>query len=176
MLLYLIDGNSLLSRFAGLNLSNPDDQMRLMEMLQIFSRIRRTKVEVFFGEAPAGQAGGHTYGPVRVHAVLKGQSLGPAIRERLTKQGNQAKETLVVTSDREVQSIARAYHAPFLDSQLFARELSAVPHSPIPEAPPAPVKKPEPNESQKQSTKDQPHLSRDELDEWLDIFKPKGKK
>ena len=172
MLLYLIDGHNLIPKVTGLSLSDPDDEVRLIEILQVFSRIRRQKVEVYFDGAPPGQAGTRTYGVIRAHYVPKGQTADEAIRSRLDALGPQARETLVISSDHRVQSEARAHHGPFLDSELFARELSAVPQSPkaAPE-PPAPAKKP----AEKRGTKSQPNLSSDEVSEWLDLFKNKKK-
>jgi predicted RNA-binding protein with PIN domain len=173
MQLYLIDGQNLIPKFAGLNPSDPDDEVRLVEILQVFSRMRRQKVEVFFDGAISGQSGTHTYGVIRAHYIPKGKT-AYAIGQRLEKLGPQAKETLVVSSNRSVQAETRAYHAPFLDSELFARELVSIPHSPIhPPEPPAPVKKPISSDLAKPDTKNQPNLSSDEVSEWIDLFKGK---
>jgi predicted RNA-binding protein with PIN domain len=172
--LYLIDGHNLIPKMPGLSLSEPDDVIRLIEMLQVFSRIRRKKIEVFFDGAPAGQAGARSYGVIRAHFVRSGQTADESIRMRLDQLGPLARETLVITSDHRVQSEAKAHHAKFLDSELFARELMTSPHSPIPpkEAQPA-VKKPAPAAPTPPNTKDQPHLSSEQVDEWLELFKTK---
>jgi hypothetical protein len=176
MQLYLIDGHNLISKIVGMNISNPDDEVRLVEMLQVFSRIRRQKVEVYFHGALTGQTGTHTFGVIRAHYFPKGQIAADAIGQRLEKLGPQARETLVISSDRRVQAETRAHATPFLDSALFARELLAVPHSPAePEEPPAPVKKPTPSNPPAQDTKNQPNLSSDELSEWMTLFKAKKK-
>ncbi len=180
MLLYLIDGHNLIPKIAGLSLSDPDDEARLVQLLQVFSRIRRQKVEVYFDGAPPGQAGTRTHGMIRTHYVPIGQTADDAIRLRLDKLGQQARETLVVSSDHRVQSEARAHHGPFLDSELFARELLMT----IPSAPKVspdrstPVKKPTPGSARgapKRVSKSQPNLSSDEVSEWMDIFKGKKK-
>jgi predicted RNA-binding protein with PIN domain len=174
--LYLIDGHNLIPKMPGLSLSDPNDEIRLVEMLQVFSRLRRKKIEVFFDGAPVGQAGARNLGSIRAHFVRLGQTADEAIRMRLDQLGPLARETLVITSDHRVQSEAKAHHAKFLDSELFAKELHAMPHSPIPpkEAQPA-VKKPTPAAPPARSTKDQPHLSKDQVDEWIELFKTKNR-
>ncbi|MBE0698975.1 MAG: NYN domain-containing protein, partial [Anaerolineaceae bacterium] len=135
---------------------------------------RRQKVEVYFDGALSGKTGTHTYGVIRAHYIPKGQTATDVIGQQLEKLGPQAKETLVVSSDRHVQSESRAYHAPFLDAELFARELKAVPHAPTPpQEPPAPAKKTVSGNLPKHGTKSQPKLSSDEVSEWMDIFKGK---
>jgi uncharacterized protein len=176
MQLYLIDGHNLITKMPGMSLSNPEDEVHLVEILQVFSRIRRQKIEVYFYGALSGQIGTHTFGNIRAHYFPKGQTAADAIGRRLEKLGPQVRETLVISADRRVQAETRAYTAPFLDAELFARELQAVPHSPLaPAEPPAPVKKPAPVDLSKQDTKNQPNLSSDELSEWMDLFKNKKK-
>lgn len=174
--LYLIDGHNLIPKIPGLSLSEQNDEIRLVEMLQVFSRLRRKKIEVFFDGAPIGQAGPRSFGVIRAHFVRVGQTADEAIRMRLDQLGPLARETLVITSDHRVQSEAKAHRAKFLDSELFAKELSAIPHSPLPskEAQPA-VKKPAPAVPPVRSTKDQPHLSTEQVDEWLELFKTKNR-
>lgn len=169
--LYLVDGHNLIPKVPGLDLSEENDEIRLVEMLQVFSRLRRKKIEVFFDGAPAGKAGARTIGAVKAHFVRAGQTADEAIRMRLDQLGSQAREALVITSDHRVQSEARAHHAKFLDSELFARELLASPHSPLqPKEPPAAKKPAAPQPVQ--STKEEPALTTDDLVEWLEIFKP----
>ncbi len=171
--LYLVDGHNLIPKMPGMSLSEPNDEMRLVEVLQVFSRLRRKKIEVFFDGAPLGQAGPRTFGAIRAHFVRAGQTADEAIRMRLDQLGPLARETLVITSDHRVQSEAKAHHAKFLDSELFARELKSIPQSPTPvKETPAP-KKPVPTPQPARSTKDQPHLSTEQVDEWLEIFKTK---
>jgi len=173
--LYLVDGHNLIPKLPGLSLSELNDEIRLIEMLQVFSRLRRKKIEVFFDGAPAGNAGSRAYGAIRAHFVRAGGTADEAIRLRLEQLGAQARETLVITSDHRVQSEARAHHAKFLDSELFARELLQVPHSPIPPKEPQPaVKKPAGPPQPPKSTKEDPSLSSDQLAEWMEIFKKKN--
>jgi uncharacterized protein len=176
MQLYLIDGYNLIPKIAGLKRDNPEDEARLLEILQVFSRLRRQKLEVYLHSGLTAQAGPRPVSGIRIHYVPRNQPIADAIDQHLVKLGTQAKETLVISSNARVQAVTRNHHAPFLDAELFARELLAVPRAPVePEKPPAPVKKPAAVDLSKQDTKDSPHLSSDEVSEWMDLFKTKKK-
>ena len=56
-MIILVDGHNLIPKLRGFNLKAMDDEMKLVDLLQFFSRVRRTKVEVFFDGAPPGQSG-----------------------------------------------------------------------------------------------------------------------
>ena len=51
---YLIDGHNLIAKIPGLSLSMPDDEERLVELLNRFGQHSRGKLEVFFDGAPPG--------------------------------------------------------------------------------------------------------------------------
>ncbi len=150
---YLIDGHNLIPKIAGLSLSNPDDEQRLIELLQVFCRVRRQKVEVFFDGSPPGHAGRQQAGTVVVHFVSQGRTADEAITARLDQLGKVARNWTVVSSDRQVQREAQSRHAAVMPSEQFAGELRSVllnPHA---------------------GTADKDvGLSGDELKEWLDLF------
>jgi hypothetical protein len=51
---YLIDGHNLIGRFPGISLEDPEDERKLLEVLEIFARFSRHKVVVFLtAECPA---------------------------------------------------------------------------------------------------------------------------
>ena len=152
---YLIDGHNLIPK-AGLRLDSPDDEMELVSILQEFARLKRREVEVYFDGAPTGHAGMRSFGAVKAHFIRAGQSADSAIRARLNKMGKAAKNWIVVSSDREVQSAARVNHADFISSETFVKELKAAMKS-----------------SPKADTGDK-KLSAREVDEWLKLFRDKG--
>lgn len=180
-MLILVDGHNLIPKLRGFSLKAMDDEMKLVDLLQFFSRVRRTKVEVFFDGAPPGQAGTRSFGTIQAHFVRIGQTADEAIRLKLEQLGPQARETLVITSDHRVQSEARSHKAKFLDSELFAKELFEM--QPLQSEPPAPLKKsarpapeaPKTTPSAPGRSGVQPKLSPDEVDEWLKIFQNKKK-
>lgn len=123
---YLVDGHNLIAKIPGMDLSMPDDEERLIELLSRFGQAGKHRLEVFFDDAPAGQAGIRKYGGLRAHFVPVRQTADQAISERLKKLGRTAKEWTVVSSDRAVQAAAREVHAGVIDAEGFAKQLRAV--------------------------------------------------
>jgi uncharacterized protein len=154
---YIIDGHNLIPKIKGLSLKAMDDEMQLVELLQIFSRVRRQGTEVYFDGAPAGQAGIRRMGTVTAHFVKKGLTADEAIISRLNKMGRSAKNWIVVSSDHRVQVESRAKGAEVMLSEEFARQLEAA------------FKKGEKGE------KNELALSEDEIADWLRLFGGKSK-
>jgi predicted RNA-binding protein with PIN domain len=153
---YLIDGHNLIPKF-GLRLDSMDDEMELVAILQEFARLKRQQVEVYFDGAPIGQAGTRSLGTVRAHFVSLKQTADSAIRARLNKMGKSAKNWIIVSSDREVQSAARVAQAQFISSEEFVKTFRAAINS-----------APKTNINDKK-------LSAQEVDEWLKLFRDKEK-
>lgn len=154
---YLIDGHNLIPK-VGLRLDSPNDELELARILQEFARIKRQPVEVYFDGAPPGQAGTRSLGTIKMHFIRVGQTADSAIRARLNKMGKAAKNWIVVSSDREVQSSARVVQAESISSEVFAKLVEKSIHS----APPTNTEKAK--------------LSSAEVDEWLKIFQDKSTK
>jgi len=153
---YLIDGHNLIPK-VGLRLDSPDDEMELVAILQEFARLKRQQVEVYFDGAPIGYDGARKLGTVRVHFVRLGQTADNAIHARLNNMAKDARNWIVVSSDREVQTAARVAHAQAISSEEFVKILKAAVSS-----------------ASKPSTVDK-KLSPAEVEEWLKIFREKGK-
>jgi predicted RNA-binding protein with PIN domain len=117
---YLIDGHNLIPKLPGLSLGAIDDELRLVELLQEYSRRSRNQVEVYFDNAPPGQAGARKYGTVSAHFIPQGRTADDAIRLRLGRLGRIGKNWSVVSSDQRVQTDARA-----VPSEKFSRMLLA---------------------------------------------------
>jgi predicted RNA-binding protein with PIN domain len=147
----IIDGHNLIPKVPGLSLQAPDDEMRLVELLQRYCAHRNTRAEVYFDRAAAGNAGRRPFGAVTAVFVRSGRTADQAIAARVRQLGKQARNWVVVSSDREVQQAARWAGARVLTSEAFAAELSAL------------------NRSQPASEKPE-KLTPDELDEWLRLF------
>jgi predicted RNA-binding protein with PIN domain len=120
---YLIDGHNLIPKLPGLSLQSIDDELRLVELLQEYCRRSRNKVEVYFDNAPLGQAGARRYGTVSAYFIPQGRTADDAIRLRLGKLGHSGRNWVVVSSDQRVKMDARAVHAQAVPSEKFAREL-----------------------------------------------------
>ena len=122
---YIIDGHNLIPHIPGLHLSDMDDEDALILQLQVFHRVSRRAIEVFFDNAPAGHSGNKRKGMVKVHYVRAGRTADDAILKYLKDMGKGAKNITVVSSDRQVAAGARSYHAEVKESAVFARELQA---------------------------------------------------
>ncbi len=150
---YLIDGHNLVPKIAGLSLNSLDDEQRLIELLQIFCRVRRQQVEVFFDQAPPGSSGRKQFGQVTARFVRQGRIADDAIASRLDQLGKAAGNWVVVSSDRQVQREARSRHAAILTSEQFAVELQAAVQA-----------------SRSGSPGDAAKMNAQELEEWLKLF------
>lgn len=148
---YLIDGHNLIPKL-GLRLDSMDDEMELVTILQEFCRLERKKVEVYFDGAPAPHAGTRKLGTLTAHFVPLGTTADDAISKRLKKMGKSARNWSVVSSDRQVQAETRAVRAEVVSSDDFAKRLKQARNS---------VSKPASDRA----------LSKQEVDDWLKIFK-----
>lgn len=151
---YLIDGHNLIPKL-GLRLDSVDDEMELIEILREFCRLEGKQVEVFFDGAPTTQAGTRKLGAVTSHFVRLGSTADDAIRKRLKTLRKSAKNWTVVSSDRQVQTEARAAQAEVISSDSFAGMLKH-----------ARSAAPKPNTDQKLSPK--------EVEDWLRLFEERN--
>ena len=149
---YLVDGHNLVPKIKGLSLTLIDDELRLIELLQVFSRVRRQKVEVYFDKAPAGQKSDQSFGTVNAHFIPEGLPADEAIISRLHRLGKSARGWSVVSSDRRIQSEARACQAKVVSSENFANQIED-----------ALLKTPGSQAGEKK-------LSDAEIEEWLKLF------
>jgi uncharacterized protein len=152
---YLIDGHNLIPK-VGLRLDSPDDEMELVAILQEFARLKRRQVEVYFDGAPIGYDGARSVGTVRVHFVRQGQTADNAIRARLNRMAKDARNWIVVSSDRDVQSAARVVRARYISAEEFVKSLSEARNS-VPKA-----------------DTDDKEISSAEVNEWLKLFYNRG--
>ncbi len=152
---YLVDGHNLIPKIPGITLKDPDDELALINLLERFARQKRTRVEVFFDQAPASRAGSRSFGTVKAYFIRQGTTADQAIVSRLRLLGNEAKNWTVVSSDREILAEARAAHSKTMPSSEFADMLSKGISSP----------------GQGADKRETPELSEDDVDYWLDQFK-----
>lgn len=150
---YIIDGHNLIAKIPGLSLSDIDDEDQLIEMVQEFCRRRRKKAEVYFDNAPPGGLRVRNHGTVIAHYIRSGGTADDAIRARLQRLGPEARNWSVVSSDHAVQVSAKAAKAQVLSAQDFVRELIEIEDGNL-----------EPGDT------NNPDLSSDEVNEWLQIF------
>ena len=148
----IIDGHNLIPKVRGLSLQRLDDEMDLIQRLQTYCRVRRKSVEVYFDKAAPGHQGARSFGAVKAHFVSASSNADTAIRQALHKLGKKARNWEVVSSDRQVQSEARAAGVKVVSSEEFAAQLDDALLQAVKGA----------GESQ--------GLTADEVDHWLDVF------
>ncbi len=153
---YLIDGHNLIPKL-GLHLDSLDDELELLVRLQEFCRLRRAQVEVYFDGAPPGRASTRKAGVVTAHFVRQGSSADAAIEARLIQLKKTAKNWTVVSSDGRVQRAAGAAHAGAMLAEEFAQEMIKT------------------QTIHMTTSKSESVLSPDEVEEWLNFFKMRGK-
>jgi hypothetical protein len=147
---YLIDGHNLIPEI-GLGLDSLDDELELIRLLQEFSRLSRTQLEVYFDNAPAGQPSRRKHGLVTALFVRKPDIADEAIYQRIRKLGASAKNWTVVSSDRRVQAEARAAKAKVMFSNEFARQMRSTLQN-------------------KPASAGDSAMDEKELNEWLELF------
>lgn len=154
---YLIDGHNLIPKIPGISLSDPEDEMRLIETLQPWARAKRASVTVFFDRAATGQSKSKSFGVIRAIFIPQGKIADTAIMEALSSLGKKARNFAVVSSDRMVQAAARSVHAQVISSDSFAQSL----RENMP-----------PNQEDSQTFT----MSESELMEWQELFSARNKK
>ncbi|MFN8597118.1 MAG: NYN domain-containing protein [Anaerolineae bacterium] len=148
----LIDGHNLIAQTPGLSLEDLDDEQKLIVLLRKYAARRGAKIIVVFDSGlPGGKSnelsgGGVTAIFAGAHTIAD-RVLMERIRE-LKKPG----EWIVVTSDREVQQAAARRHLIVWSSPEFVRRM-------IP-----------PTHSTKKSAPEERVVSKEEVDEWLNVF------
>jgi len=120
---YIIDGHNLIGQLPELSLAEIEDEQQLIEILQDFCRREQRSAEVYFDNAPPGMPRARNYGRLSAFFSLAGKSADQAIAERLHRLGKEARNWTVVSSDRQVQAMAKAMRAKVLSAAEFARQL-----------------------------------------------------
>lgn len=116
-----IDGHNLIPKVPGINLSDHDDENRLILKIGEYCRLSRTRADLFFDGAPVGSGPQTRHGLVNVHHVKVGTTADDAIIRNLRKEGANSRNILVISSDNRVKAEARALHAEVMNSENFAQ-------------------------------------------------------
>jgi hypothetical protein len=149
----IVDGHNLIPKIRGLDLSMLDDEQKLIQILQEYSRLSRKKIEVYFDGAPPQQTGTRKFGTIIAHFITEKSTADAAIIQRVRNMGKKTSQITVVSSDAHIQDYVRRCHAQSLPSDEFAKEVEKVfftrPSGPKPDA---------------------AKMSAEELDKWLDLF------
>lgn len=150
----LIDGHNLIGKMPDLSLADPEDEAELVRRVQRYcQRHRRRAVIVFDAGVVGGRSPSLSGAGVEAVFAPPGRRADDVIRERLGKLRDPAGWT-VVSSDREIQKMARQVGARAVSAEEFAEMLRA-----------SPTRAREPS----------PRLSEEEIQEWLDRFRQRRK-
>lgn len=152
----VIDGHNLIPKIPGLHLDDLDDEIKLQDILSDYCRFSKTRIELFFDGAPPGYIPKTNRGSIHIHHVRQGLTADDAIIKFLQSIGNNARNVLVVSSDRRVQVESKALHASVISSEQFSQEIRTVLSSP------RAIKE----EREK-------NLTEAEVEEWEKLFKSK---
>jgi len=127
----IIDGHNLIPKVPGINLSDFDDENKLITVVGEYCRLARVRAELFFDGAPPGTATRARHGLVHVHYVKQGTTADDAILQYLRKEGNNARNLLVVSSDHRVQTEARSLRAAVMTSDQFSIQMQRTFSGPV---------------------------------------------
>lgn len=150
---YLIDGHNLIGKIPDIQLTDPNDEAKLVQRLMGFcARTGKRCTVVFDHGLPGGSSKMSTAG-VKVIFASVHSNADRVMIDRIHKVRN-PREWVVVSSDNQVLGTARRRRIPTLSSAQFADMLAR----------PKPVAKPGREEAPDL------RLSPDEVDEWLRLF------
>ena len=122
---FIIDGHNLIAALPDLDLSDLNDEMKLVEMLQGFCSRTQRRVTVYFDRGAPGGEPTIKSGRVEVRFVRLPRTADDAIRAHLLKLDKEASNWTIVSSDREVRSAARRAGASVLHSDAFVQMIPA---------------------------------------------------
>ncbi len=120
---YIIDGHNLIGRTPGLDLSQDQDEARLLAMLRRFSARSGKKITVYFDRRAPGAPDPPSVGGVQAIFVRAPRTADQAIEAHLRRLAGEAHNWTVVSSDRAVQRAARRAGARVISSEEMARAL-----------------------------------------------------
>jgi len=149
----LIDGHNLIPKVRGLSLTMVDDEMELIQILSEYARLTRKKLDVYFDNAPIDKSGTRKFGSVTAHFVREGSTADDAIIQRISKLKHRTQNTKVISSDQQVQNLAKLNGAQVISSEEFSKDIEKT-FSKSPSG-----GKPDPE-----------RLSANEIDQWIQIF------
>jgi len=155
----LIDGHNLIAQIADLDLSDPDDEAKLVQRLRVYRNVANQPITVFFDHGPT-YTPPHNLSGGGVEAVFSSVD-SPAdglIIARIRNETN-PRQIVVVSSDREIQRIAQSYGAKVLTAREFAAQM---------------VRNHAPQHKRRKRVRREPRLSAREVDEWLAIFEERA--
>ncbi len=150
---FIIDGHNLIAALPDLDLSDPDDERKLVEKLQGFCSRANRRATVYFDRGAPGGEPTIKSGRVDIRFVRLPRTADDAIRDHLLKLGKEAPNWTIVSSDREIISAADRAGAAVLHSDAFGQMISTS------------------TNTSAQSEKPMMKMSDEDIAEWEKLFK-----
>jgi hypothetical protein len=162
---YLIDGHNLIAKLPDVDLADPDDEIELIIRLRNWAAEskRRQATVVFDRGAIGGVAHRLSSREITVIFAPPGKTADDLLIRRLKRLKNPKRYTLV-SGDREIIDAARRARIKFMRSETFIERMGLAPEMPPEEE----IEDVEPEPDPRQD----PQLSEEEIQEWLDLFGP----
>ncbi len=154
---YLIDGHNLIGKLPDIDLSDPNDEVKLvLKLRQWTAKRRKRRVTVYFdGGLPGGKSRNLSSGPVKVVFASSGKTADALLISQLRKVKDAGAHRLV-TSDMQIVRVAKQKRVGTLSAENFAAQLAT-------DLTPKVAKSEE---------ADEPQMSDAEVAEWLELFGP----
>ena len=156
---WLIDGHNLIGQMPGIELSDPDDEVKLLEQLRRYRARTGHKLTVIFDAGSLYQSPAtKKQGGLTVQFARSGQTADQLIIRRLRRIKNQ-QAVIVVSSDQAVQQAAQQAGVRVLAAPEFVRELLSRigPEGGF-------------TDESRVESQAELELSPDEIEEWLALF------
>ncbi len=154
--MYLIDGHNLIGQglIPGIDLQQEDDEARLVRWLRARQPNLRSKMTVIFdGGIPGGMSLALSGGGVTVIFAAQRRSNADRVILNRVRKAARPQEIIVVTNDADLRAQVQRAGARLMRGDAFIRRLQR----PLRQVGPA-------------SPKEKPNLSKQEVDEFLQMF------
>jgi predicted RNA-binding protein with PIN domain len=104
---YIIDGNNLIGCAPDFSLGDPEARGKMVDIIRKFQESRNTKVTVVFDGEPQGS---ERHNPINSKLTVVYPRFGLSADDEIKgmlENGQHAKETVLVTTDRELKDFAK---------------------------------------------------------------------
>ncbi len=147
---YLIDGHNLIAHVPGMRLDDPNDEAKLVERLRAFMGRKKQSCTVVFDKGlPGGPSRDLSTYSVKVVFAHGGTTADGILLERI-RELNDPNRFIVISADQQITQAAMRRRIRVLSPGDFAEQL---------------ISPSVPNDSDPN-----PHLTPDEIAEWMRLF------
>ncbi len=156
---YLIDGHNLIAYLPDIQLDDPEDEVKLVYKLRGFAARSKKSLKmtvIFDGGIPGGVEQNLSNSVLTARFAAAESSTGDSVLRSLIQKASDPAQFTLVTSDQELIDLARVRNMPVMTAAEFIGFMNS-------------TAKPHPPEAKKNN----PKLSKSEVEEWLDIFTKK---